>query len=1168
MNPSAAHRSRHSHSSRGRSPEHIPLPAILNAVANHLPRNRPARIALAVGVFVIAAALLVGLLFRGSFPAGMAGPWISRALEERLGPGHRVEIGDTWFETDSSGAWLLRVQDLVVRGPDNEVVATAPSAEVQLEGGLFSGNYRARRIDLVNAEMTVQIAADGRVAVFAGRETQPTTPGARAALARPSPAAPPTPVDPSDPFRFAELVSWLDGLERSGLDGVALTQIGLKRGTLIVDSARSGRRWTFRNIDSRLERQAGGLSFALSSGDPVGRWSVNATVGTAADGGRAIDVLVDRVAPRDLLLAAGLDGLDFHADTPLSGLMRAQIAADGRLVSALARVTAAPGEMGRSTELESRFRLEDLQLQIQFDPDRRALVIDPIAVAAGSNRILLQAVIEAPRGAAPSWPIAITQGRVVLGGGSLIEPPLVIERVTARGAYDPRVHKVIIHQGDLSGPPAALAFSGAIGLGGDAPVLSLGIAGTRMSATAFKRLWPTLVAPYTRKWVMERVEGGAVERLLIALGVPLDSIGRTGGELPDSAARLEITASSVQYRPIAGLPSVRDASLAVTVTGRTARVRMESGRMDTPSGKRVAVRDGVLEVPDRVQPVPKGTVRFKLDGPADAVAEIVAMEPLRDVVGFTFDPATTRGHVSGLVQLELPFKANLQKEEVGYLVDADLKNFAAERVVRDQSVEAVNAKLSLTPTTAAVKGEGQIAGAPATFEYKRSKLTPDAEYRLSATFNDAVRARVGLDFSPWLSGPVAVRAQGRIMDRESRSEVEADLTAARISDLVPGWQKEPGRPSRATYRVVHRDAGGVKIENLSVIGSGTTLRGSIEFDGDGSLVAANLPVFHLGDGDKATLRTERSTDGVLKVFVRGERLDARGMMRSLTGGAPAPKSAREAQPRDLDIDLRLAAAVGNNGEVARQLELRISRRNGEVKGFALLGRIGANAGVVGELRSRDDGRPVLYVRADDAGAFFRFADIYSRIQRGEVWIVIEPPKATGGEQEGIIAVRDFVIRGESELARLQSAAPADREIGPQRRPAPQPGGSIAFSRLRLHFTRTPGRFVIREGIIFGPELGATVDGTLDYAGDHVQVRGTYIPAFGLNNLFGRIPVLGYILGGGPNEGLLAVTFEIVGPASRPTLRINPMSAVAPGFLRKIFEYRASPDIPVPQPLPR
>ena len=117
--------------------------------------------------------------------------------------------------------------------------------------------------------------------------------------------------------------------------------------------------------------------------------------------------------------------------------------------------------------------------------------------------------------------------------------------------------------------------------------------------------------------------------------------------------------------------------------------------------------------------------------------------------------------------------------------------------------------------------------------------------------------------------------------------------------------------------------------------------------------------------------------------------------------------------------------------------------------------------------------------------------------------------------------------------------------------------------MRVHFTRTPGRFVIREGFIFGPTLGATVDGTLDYAADQVQLSGTYIPAYGLNNVLARVPVLGYIFGGGPNEGVLGVNFEIAGAVSRPLLRVNPMSAVMPGFLRKIIQFRQSPDIPPP-----
>jgi hypothetical protein len=193
----------------------------------------------------------------------------------------------------------------------------------------------------------------------------------------------------------------------------------------------------------------------------------------------------------------------------------------------------------------------------------------------------------------------------------------------------------------------------------------------------------------------------------------------------------------------------------------------------------------------------------------------------------------------------------------------------------------------------------------------------------------------------------------------------------------------------------------------------------------------------------------------------------------------------------------------------------------------------------------------------------RFADFYSRVYGGEASIVIEPPAPDGSPQEGVIHIRDFTIRGEPALARMQAAAPADQAQPPggaARRQDNQPG--VPFLRMQVDFSRVPGRFNIREGVIYGPSIGATVDGILDFANDRVHLRGTYIPAYGLNNLFGQLPIVGLFLGG-PKEGLIAITFEIVGPTSGPTLRVNPMSAAAPGFLRKLFEFRGATDAPAP-----
>jgi hypothetical protein len=68
------------------------------------------------------------------------------------------------------------------------------------------------------------------------------------------------------------------------------------------------------------------------------------------------------------------------------------------------------------------------------------------------------------------------------------------------------------------------------------------------------------------------------------------------------------------------------------------------------------------------------------------------------------------------------------------------------------------------------------------------------------------------------------------------------------------------------------------------------------------------------------------------------------------------------------------------------------------------------------------------------------------------------------------------------------------------------------------------------------------------------MSGTFIPMYGLNNMFGQIPVLGLVLGNGNNEGLFGVTYEVVGTPGQPVLRVNPISAMFPGVTRKIMEF--------------
>ena len=298
------------------------------------------------------------------------------------------------------------------------------------------------------------------------------------------------------------------------------------------------------------------------------------------------------------------------------------------------------------------------------------------------------------------------------------------------------------------------------------------------------------------------------------------------------------------------------------------------------------------------------------------------------------------------------------------------------------------------------------------------------------------------------------------------------------------------------------------------------------------------------------MRAERGPDGALRVTVRGDVYDGRGFIKSSMSG-PTPGQAKNAKLKDIDVDVRLGTVAGFHGETMRSLDLKMSRRNGNIMSFSLAARLGRDTPLTGDLRGRAGGRNVIYVETKDAGALFRFSDTYPKIFGGEMWMAMDPPTAGNAPQDGILNIRDFNVRGEPTLDRVASGNADVHGID-----AGATIRGVEFSRMRVEFTRTHGRFAIKEGVVRGPMIGATTEGYIDYLREEVRMRGTFVPFFGLNNMFGQIPVFGVFLGGGSNEGLVGLTYEVVGPPGSPVLRVNPISVVTPGLFRKFMEFPA------------
>lgn len=1133
---------------------------------------------------VVAVVSAVYLLFSaGILTVDMARPYVESALEARLGAGRTVQIGGIVADRARSGGIVLHAADITVRDADGDVIATAPQAEVALQDRWLPWLMQPERVDLVGVRLNVFIDAQGQLAIStdAGTMTDAnvhpkalaTVPAAeRGAVADVSPASSPgaapaetatpapAPATPFGPLRLASLAALARQLDEGGLDGGALTEIGLKEGKVVIRDDTSGRQWTFDDIDLSLSRPAeGGVTFNIKAGGMDGPWSARATVGALVEGRRDLELEVRDLAPRDLLIAAGKAGADILATSPLSVDLAATIDARGVVLATTGRLAAGAGELQLGSDAEGRMLVDEAALAFSLDPAGRVINLTSVNAQAGPFAMDLAGVIRMPADRTGKWTLDTSAARASFIGGGPHQtqvPPFVLDDIDLALSFDPVAQRASIDRGELKGPQGGITLGGALDLGAPVPSLSMKVSATPMTATSLIRLWPAVAAPAPRKWVYDHLISGDVSAAEIAFDAPLESIGKKDRPLPDEALSINITGTNGSFIPVPGLPPVINADVAVKITGRTAHVNVAKAAMQTPGKRQLDIGESVFDISDTAPAKPEAKVRVAVKGQAAAAIELAGIPPLRGPTFVPVEPQSVSGTIEGTAQISVKLSDNILPSDVDYAFDATLDDFSASKVVLNQSLEDATVQAFVTQAATVARGEGKFGGAPASFDYSRL-VSGDMTFALAASLDDAARAKLGFEL-PGMSGTLGVKLDGVVGAKGKTADVEFDLTRVKLSDMVPGWTKPAGKPARMTAKAIMNSAG-TRLDDLVVTGQGVDIRGSVDLDSKAALVSANLSTFQLSDGDKASVKVDHD-DSVYKVTVRGEVIQARAFLKQLTDTPPAgPGTAR---PADIDLDVKLGVVVGNNGETLREAALALSRRNGDLRAFSLAALVGRDGGVTGDLRAQGNGRPQLRVATSDAGALLRFIDLYPKIYGGDLWIDIDAPAGDGRPQNGVVNMRDFVIRGEAGLDRLIAAAPQTTRDG-----RPQPGSAIPFRKLQVTFQRSAQQITLREGAIWGPTIGSTFDGALDLANDRVSVRGTYVPAYGLNNLFSRLPVLGFFLGGGPNEGLVGVTYEIVGPVSGPTLRVNPISAVAPGFLRKIFEFREAPDPTPPAVVP-
>jgi hypothetical protein len=1086
-------------------------------------------------------------------------PWIAGAVGENFGKQFHVDIGGTFLELDEHGRPAMRIHAITVKDSDDTVIASAPKAEVGFSGtSLWSGRPRAQRLNLVGAELAVRVETDGKVTVSTGADRPvavATAPATRMAAGAPLVTADAAAdAGPSLQDNLAAFLAWVDSLRALGLDGGDLMEAGLKSGNLVVDDLRNGQQSRFENIHLILARPyAGALEFELGSEDPDHPWLLLATIKPGADGARTIDLEARHVLVKDLLLATRIGGGQIDTDAALSARIHAEFAADGHAHLAAGRIEVGPGSFVDTGDPAARITIDRAEAHLDWNASERMLRV-PFEVRAGATRLALTAQAEAPREPGGNWTINLANSRqAVLAPASPGDPALVLDRVAVQSRIDPAARRFDIERAEVAGKGVGITMSGSFDYATSDPQVKLRVATRNLPLAALKQVWPPFVTPPVREWIIERSRGGMVEQGEIVTDAPMSTLRSGGPPVPDDGLTIDIHTIGVTVQAFDDLPDISDADLVTRTRGRNTTMTLGRGTIQMRSERKLAMTSGVMEVPDTSVKHPPARVRVRIEGPVAAAAELLAMDRLKQAAGVVLDPATSRGNVAGTVTLGLPLGQEVRSSTLSYTIAADIAKFSADHLIMSQQVEAPQV-LHVTASNQGyhLKGDMKVGGVPAVVELHRGPDESDAEVRLTATLDDAQRARFGFDAGGAVSGPVGIKVNGRLAmngDADSRLAVEADFTQARFDNVVTGFSKAPRTPAKATFTYVGRNKP-TRIEDIAFDGNGATIRGAAEFNSNGELVAAGFPTFALAEGDKTALSVERTPDNLYKVTIRGDTFNGRNFIKASMSGGLEPKQRRPAP--DVEVDVKIGTVAGFKDEMLRGLDLHMVRRGGILRSLSAAARFLSSEGVLqAELRGKPGGQQTVYIESSDAGALFRFSDTYARMFGGQMWIAMDPPTPDGGRREGLIEVQNFTVRGEPQL---EGAAG-----GPN-------GSGVQFSRMRVDFTRQPGRMTIQRGLVAGAAIGGTIEGVMDYAGNELHLRGYFVPLYGLNTAFSDFPLLGQLLGS--KEGVIgSMLYEVVGTPGTPVLRVNPASALLPGFTKKFLEVPSASDrFPAPSTL--
>jgi Protein of unknown function len=717
-----------------------------------------------------------------------------------------------------------------------------------------------------------------------------------------------------------------------------------------------------------------------------------------------------------------------------------------------------------------------------------------------------------------------------------------------RGSFDGQSKLLAADEIAINSGSGEATGEASLDLSGGTPGVSLALNVHDMPVSHVKQLWPWIAAKGARHWVMDHLFGGRVVDGRIDLRVPPDRLGN-GIPLTADEVSGRFQVEGARFDTTGVIPPVRDAIGKVEFHGNDVDISLASGTVYLTSGRSVQASNGKLRIEHANRPPLIGMLDMNVEGDADAITELATYEPINAMRFVGMKPEEFSGKVTGNVKADIPLQKDIDTKRLDWRVVLDYQGLSLAKPFDNQKITDAHGSITIEPNKAVIDAAAKLNGVPAEIAMVEplGKDGPARQRKIQLSLDEKARAALAPGLSSLISGTVKVNLDAGGTD--GKQKVSADLTNVQLDVPWAGWTKGPGIPANLSFSL-EKSKDVSTLSDFKLEGNSFAIDGAVTL-ANGNLSSARFDTVQLNRDDDVVVAIKRMGKGY-QVDIIGNALDARPLIKQFTSGVGEDdKPNSSSTPVSVNLDVKSLAGFG--GEQLSNVLLSYRGASSKIDGLRVTASTGTG-GAVSVTNSSDGGQHSLQMQSSDAGSLLRFLNIYDHMQGGAIKLALSGNGS--GPMRGKVDASDFWVANEPKLASIVSTTPpGDKRSLNEAVKSEIDTSRVQFERGSAQIEKGPGYLKIGNGVLRGPLIGTTFQGTLYDEYGNMSMTGTFMPAYGLNRIFGEIPIVGAILGNGRDRGLIGVTYKLNGNAKTPNLQINPLSVIAPGIFRSIFEFQ-------------